>query len=522
MQPREHDYRSVLRRTDPELLDYIIVSAFIGVTLAAERVTLGSRPPVEVKVMKAARITVVMFLAWGCATNPATGRRQVILMSEGQELQIGKDSDVEIQKQMGAYNDQNLQKYVSDVGMRLARAAHRPNLPWKFTVVDESAVNAFAVPGGFIYLTRGILPFLRNEAELAAVLGHEVGHVDARHSAQQYSNQVLAGGGLALLGVLVPSTRPAQGIASVGLSAAFLKFSRDDEIESDKLGVGYAVANGWDPKGMPGLLGTLARLDEASGSSRGIPNWALTHPPAADRVVKVEQVIAAAPAGGTTTNAPQFERFLDGMVFGDSREKGIVRGSEFFHPILRFAVRFPNGWQIMNGDEQVVARQSEESNVAMLLEMESGTGSVQQVASQSMTKSGWTETDGGRTTINGLEAYVGTYQKTINNTAAVVRAAHVRAGQQVYVIAGLAPAGSFNAASDTFTRSIQTFRTLSQEEANRIQPSRVQLRAVRAGETWESLARDAGVKASTLAIMNGSAPGTPPRSGDRIRVVVGG
>jgi predicted Zn-dependent protease len=320
-------------------------------------------------------------------------------------------------------------------------------------------------------------------------MAHEVGHIDARHSAQQYSNQTLAGGGLALLGVLVPSTRPAQGLASIGLGAAFLKFSRDDELEADQLGVGYSATNGWDPRGMPGLLATLARLDEASGSSRGVPNWALTHPPAADRVTKVQQVVAAAPAGGKATNVSQFERYLDGIVFGDSREKGIVRGTDFLHPVLRFAVRFPPGWQVMNSDEQVVARRSESENVAMLLQLDSGTGPIQQMAPASMAKAGWREVSGERTTINGLEAYVGTYQGTMNNTPVTIRAAHVRAGQQVYVVAGVAPTSEFNSSAQTFTRSIETFRTLSREEADRIQPNRVDFYTVRSGDTWESLAR---------------------------------
>lgn len=475
--------------------------------------------------MKMLRLMLFAAVAWGCATNPATGKRQLILMSEPQELQVGRESDAEIRKSMGVYGDQALQQYVSDVGQRLVKSAHRPTLPWTFTVVDESAVNAFALPGGFIYITRGILPFLQSEAELAAVLGHEVGHVDARHSAQQYSNQVLAGGGLALLGILVPKTRPAQGLASLGLSAAFLKFSREDELEADQLGVGYASANGWAPQGMTGLLGTLARLDDAGGSSRGVPNWALTHPPAADRVTRVQQVVAAAPASATTTNAPQFEGHLDGLVFGDSREKGIVRGSEFVHPILRFAVRFPEGWTVSNGDDQVIARREEAGNVAMLLQLDNTAGSVSQVATTGMAEAGWREISGSRTSINGLEAYVGTYDGVIGNTPATMRAAHVRAGQQTFVVAGVAPTPSFNAASATFTSAIGTFRTLSREEADRIQPNRIDFHVVRGGETWESIARGVSsgvVKASTLAIMNGSDPAVAPRAGTRLRVVVGG
>ena len=136
------------------------------------------------RVMKRLVLVVGLALAVACATNPATGRRQLILMSEAEEIQLGRQSDAEVRQQMGVYQDAALQRYVDRVGQRLARSSHRPNLPWTFTVVDEPAVNAFALPGGFIYLTRGILPFLRDEAELAAVLGHEIGHVDARHSAE--------------------------------------------------------------------------------------------------------------------------------------------------------------------------------------------------------------------------------------------------------------------------------------------------------------------------------------------------
>jgi predicted Zn-dependent protease len=475
--------------------------------------------------MKTLRVLVLALAAWGCATNPATGKRQIMLMSESEEIQLGKQNDAEVRKQMGVYQDPELQRYVAGIGARLAQTAHRPTLPWTFTVVDEPAVNAFALPGGFIYVTRGILPYLRNEAELAAVMAHEVGHVDARHSAQQYSQQTLAGGGLALLGIFVPETRPAQGLASAGLGALFLKFSREDELEADQLGVRYASLSGWEPKAMPGLLGTLARLDEATGSSRGVPNWALTHPPAADRVVKVQEAVAAAPGTGHTTDEAQFERQIDGIVFGDSREKGIVRGNEFLHPILRFAVRFPDGWEIVNTDEQVTAQQSETSNVAMLLQATSASGPVDQIAPAQMAQAGWTPISGDHTTINGLDAYVGTYQGAINNVRAVIRAAHVRAGQQVYVIAGVAPASQFDAASRTFSQSIQTFRTLSQQEADRIQPNRVDFYTVRNGDTWDAIARRGGegaVKPSTLAIMNGSDPGTPPRPGARVRVVVGG
>jgi len=477
--------------------------------------------------MKSLRLVALAVVVCACATNPATGRRQLMLMSEQEEIQLGRQSDAEVRQTMGVYQDQALQQYVSRIGQRLARAAHRPNLPWTFTVVDEPAVNAFALPGGFIYITRGILPFLHDEAELAAVMGHEVGHVDARHSAAAYSSQTLAGGGLAVLGVFVPQARPFQGAAGAALGLAFLKNSRGNELEADQLGVGYTSVAGWDPSAMPDLLGTLARLDEASGSSRGVPNWALTHPPAEDRVAKVQEAVAAArSAGGTATNRAELEQFLDGLVFGDSREKGLVRGAEFVHPVLRFAVRFPDRWEIMNSDEQVSATETEKGNVAMVLQMADGaSGSVQQVAEAGMTKAGFAQTNGQRTSINGLPAYVGTYTGTVNNVPVAVRAAHIQADGRTYLVAGLAPTADFSRVDGTFDAAIRSFRTLTAQEASRIQPNRVDFYVAREGETWESVARGPGggtVKASTLAIMNGTTPGSPLRAGQRIRIVVPG
>src|SRR2546425_101413 len=176
----------------------------------------------------------------GCATNPVTGKRELSLMSEAQEIQIGQQQDADVRKEMGVYNDRALQEYVTTLGLKLAQVSERPNLPWHFTVLDVPAINAFALPGGYIYITRGILPFLDDEAQLAGVLGHEIGHVTARHSAQQYSRATGAQLGLILGSILVPQTRPFAQLGESGLGLLFLKYSRDDEEQADALGGKYA------------------------------------------------------------------------------------------------------------------------------------------------------------------------------------------------------------------------------------------------------------------------------------------
>src|SRR4026209_2117990 len=155
---------------------------------------------------------VALLGALACATNPATGKRQFNLMSEAQEISAGQEADAQVKKEMGIYNDPNLQEYVSSIGLKLAQLSERPNLPWHYSVVDVPAINAFALPGGYIYITRGILPFLNDEAELAGVLGHEIGHVTARHSAQQYTKATPAGLGVQLLSIFVPQAAPFQSL----------------------------------------------------------------------------------------------------------------------------------------------------------------------------------------------------------------------------------------------------------------------------------------------------------------------
>ncbi len=162
-------------------------------------------------------------------------------MSEAQELQIGQESDVQVRQEMGVYDDPELQHYVESVGMRMTQSSQRPNLPWHFTIVDSPAVNAFALPGGYIYVTRGILAYLNDEAQMAGVLGHEIGHVTARHAAQQYSKATAAQFGLGLGAIFSPYARAASGAAQSGLGLLFLKYSRDDELQADRLGAEYAA-----------------------------------------------------------------------------------------------------------------------------------------------------------------------------------------------------------------------------------------------------------------------------------------
>jgi len=477
-----------------------------------------------------------LIVSAACATNPVTGKRQMSLLSEAEELAIGQQQDAEIRREMGVYDDRALQAYVSEIGQDLARKSHRPNLPWSFTIVDSPAINAFALPGGYIYLTRGILAYLDDESELAGVLGHEIGHVTARHAAQAYTRQAQAGIGLAILSIFVPGTQPFTDLGSAGLSVLFLKHGRDAELEADRLGVEYESAAGWDPTGVPRFLSTLARVDALSED--GVPNWLSTHPNPGSRVGQAEPVVGKfASATATKKNRDEYLNRIDGLVHGDNPKDGIVRGNVFLHPSLRLGLTFPEGWDVINSPEAVMAREPGTEHYMVLQEVEQprlqrqgsasqGGRTVGDVAVAVMRSAGYSVVEGRLEQIDGHDAHIGLYRGNAKGTGKVLmRAAHIVMGRQMYVVAGFAPEAEFTQVEREVLPSIQSFRTLSAAEASRVLPNRIDFYLVQPGDSWQSIAVRQGkniVNAATLAIMNDREVNVQPQAGDRIKIIVEG
>jgi len=468
-----------------------------------------------------------MLAASACATNPATGQRQLSFISEEREIALGQENDTQIRKEMGSYDNRALQEYVTSVGMKLAMNSERPNLPWHFTVVDTPAINAFALPGGYIYITRGILAYLDDESQMAGVLGHEIGHVTARHSVNQQSKATLAQIGIIGGAIFAPGGAQAAQAAGTGLGLLFLKYGRDDEAQADALGVRYTSRAGWDPAGIPRMLTTLGRIEEAS-DSKGVPNWLATHPPAEDRVQRVQAAVRQAETGDQkfTTDREGYLKRVDGMVWGDNPDQGIVRANSFLHKGLRFALDFPAGWEIQNGQTQVVAKEPGGRSLMLLQPLQNTQGrSIDDVAIISMRNAGFRQIEGGPATINGLQGYLGTYVGVTESLGRIqLRVLHLRHDREVYIVAGAAPEAEYSKVEAAFSKSLQSFRGLSPAEAENIRPNRIALYTARSGDTWQGIAERQSkgiIKATTLAIMNGHPVNDQPQPGERLKIVVG-
>jgi predicted Zn-dependent protease len=293
--------------------------------------------------------------AAGCATNPATGKRQISFVSTSKEAQMGRESDPQVIEQYGLYGDTLVTRYVDSVGQKLALVSQLPTLGWHFRVLDSPVVNAFAIPGGYIYITRGILAYLNSEAQLAGVLGHEIGHVTARHSAQQITRSQIASVGL-LASMFVGALRPYAGVASQGLGLLFLSYSRENETQADELGVGYATRADYDPRVIPSTYAMLKRVGERQGDD--LPGFLSTHPDPGDREIRTTQLAQAAVAGGRRglkVEAPEYRARIEGLIYGDDPRAGYFVGNRFYHPDLGIEMIFPDGWKNANQPSSVLS-----------------------------------------------------------------------------------------------------------------------------------------------------------------------
>ncbi len=318
---------------------------------------------------KTALVAGALIVTAGCTLNPATGRRQLSLIGEQQEIAMGLQYDKGVTAEFGLYPDDDWQAYIQEVGNRLAATSERPQLPWQFKVVDDDTVNAFAVPGGYIYMTRGILAHFNSEAQLATVMGHEIGHVTARHSVEQMSRAQLAQLGVGIAMVASEEFRQYSQFAELGLGVLFLKFSRDDERQADGLGMRYLLRASYDPHEAPKVFEMLERHGQVQGQAR-LPEWQATHPSPDRRVANLEEKISRLPPEQQegTVKRNEYLRRLEGMTFGKDPRQGYSAGSTFYHPDMAFRMDFPKDWKIVN-QRQLVAGVNPDQNAFVVLSL---------------------------------------------------------------------------------------------------------------------------------------------------------
>ena len=350
---------------------------------------------------------VLALLLAGCATNPVSGRREFTLVSAGQESRMGREGYKAVLAEYGAYEDSTVQQYVNGVGQKLAKASQLPELDWHFTVIDDPSVNAFAMPGGYIYITRGILAHLNSEAQLAGVLGHEIGHVTARHTARQITGQQVAGIGLLVGSIVSPSVARYGGVAQQALGLMFLSYSRSHETEADELGIQYTTRAGWDPREIPATYHTLKRVSDRTGAR--LPTFLSTHPDPGDREARTRTLAQSAATGRTRliVNSDGYLSHLEGMVFGQDPRNGYFTNSLYCNPSLKLEMILPPGWTYHDSKATLVAVAPDGHSGLQISGGDAKDETPAAYVSALQAKGAISEPDGAAETIGGHAAWVG-------------------------------------------------------------------------------------------------------------------
>jgi predicted Zn-dependent protease len=487
-------------------------------------------------------LALALALPAACArvVNPATGQTEFTAMTPDQEVQTGRQQHPQVLRQFGgAYDDPKLQAYVTRTGRQLVAVSELPQLNFTFTVLDSDVVNAFALPGGYVYITRGLLALADDEAELAGVMAHEIGHVTARHSAQRYSRGVLAQGGVAigtiLAGVLGggAAAELAQQAAGTGAQAYLAGYSRDQEFQADELGVRYLARAGYDPTAMSSFLSKLERNNQLMrrladrDDADPATSWFATHPRTPDRVLRAAEQASATVAGEARIGRDDYLAQIDGMIYGQDPRQGYMRGRTFVHPELRFAFDVPPAYRIVNTPAAVIgqtqnglmkfdsARVPGGRDIGDYLAVdwarELGAGRLGNVA---------------RSQVNGMPAASAAAAGRLDDGRPVtVALAALRAeGERVYRFMFIGLGQISPAQASAYRATVDSFRRLSAAEAAAIRARRLQIVTVEAGQGATDFARRMAVDAlpqEQFELLNGLEPGAPLAPGQKVKLVVG-
>ena len=470
----------------------------------------------------------------GCATNPATGKQDIVFMSEAEEIKMGEAEAAKALQQYARYDNEELQDYVNQVGQRIVAVSHRSQMPFKVTVLDSDQINAFAVPG-YIFVFRGLLAYLNSEAELAAVMGHEIAHVTARHSVRRDAGQTATAVGATILGILTQSADVANIAGTAGTALGF-SYSREQELEADKLGAEYVARLGYDPIALVNIVRILSNQESYEIQSARTENRPAqvyhglydSHPDFETRTQgAIDAVAAARAAYPGNFRPPGRDVYLDqiqGIAFGSSAAEGIARGNRFYHADMGFTVAFPSGWIIKNTPRSVLALPPQRDAV---LELAAQPVPPNMSPREFLTRAlnGVPVSGGEELRQYGLEGYTAIARNVPLDwgTPGTARFAVIYMNGMGYIFKGSTRlAGAMSANDPLFVSSIRTFRRLKDSEYELADANRIELLKVTPGTSFAGLAAKSPIRpypAEQLRLLNDLYPKGEPTPGEIIKIV---
>ena len=464
-----------------------------------------------------------LFLFNQCAKNPVTGNRQLVLMSEAQEIEMGKNADPQIIQQFGLYPDKGLQDFITDKGKKMAAISHRPNIEYHFRVVDSDVLNAFAVPGGYVYFTRGIMAHFNNEAEFAGVLGHEIGHIAARHSVEQQRNQMLGQLGVIASVIIAPELGQFAESAMQGVGLLLLKFGRDAERESDRLGVEYSSKIGYDAEEMAGFFQTLQRKSEASGSQE-LPGFLSTHPNPGDRFNTVSKLAKEWKQKLNLTNPQEnrdtYLKRIEGLIYGEDPQQGYVENNVFYHPVLKMKFPIPQNWQYMNS-HTAFQMAPKDGKAMMMLTLAKGS-TIQEAASGMLQQYSLQAVESKQISVNGLNALAVVADQKQEQQTLRTLSYIIQYNNNIYHLIGVSTLADFNAYANQFSQTMQNFGELTDPSKLNKKPERVRIKSIGQASTLEQALRNFGVpnkRFEEMAVLNGMKLKDKLASGSLIKII---
>ncbi len=484
-------------------------------------------------VHRAGLLCAIALALSSCASNPVTGRPDLVFSSEKGEVERAKEVHPMLLQQFGGpYEDLRIQQYVNEVGQRAAKASHRPDLQYTFTVLDSEEINAFTPGGGYVYITRGIMNYINSEAELAAVLGHEIGHITARHPVRQQTQQTLSGIGAAAVGIVTGSGDLA-GLANYAGAALITGYGRDMELEADRLGAEYLAKTGLAPEHMIDVVRLLKnqelfevqRARQENRKPRIYHGVFSTHPDNDQRLREVVKAADDIESEGDKVD-PGRDRYLQaiqGLPVGTSRAQGVLKGNRFYHSNLGFTLAFPSGWNVENRSDRLMAvSPGKDSIMQMQTHAPPPNLGPQQFLSRIL--AGKNAGPGEAIEVNGLQGYTAVVRSERTDFGvAPARYAVIYHNNLAYVFAGASKASSGAPAADPlFMSTIKTFRRLKSSEFQLAEPYKVKIIRADANTRIADLAKASPLKeypAEMLRLMNNLYPDKEPQAGQLLKII---